>query len=442
MTVKLVGRLAAIRVISGFGLAAAGGLPVMAQPIAIRAGAVVDPALGKASGPQVIVIEGGRIISVGSAVPANASVIDLSSWTVSPGLFDAHTHLTAAYDPTLTRLREYTVTVSTAERALEGVVNAWQMLESGFTTVRDLGNAGNYADAALAAFFGSGDPRRRAVYGGATLASLKLLGGRAAGPTIVFAGKIISPFGGQFQLSPEQTDLGRQDYLYADTRDQLKEAVRQNLHFGATWIKLTVDDYPYKYTADDLRFVVEEATRAGARVTAHVVTEAGARAAIEAGVASIEHGYEMSDSTLSLAKARRVVLVGTEPAGLFMAKFGRSDQDGRIIDRLRRAYRIGTPLAFGADIVRAPPGVSRGEASLSVIASWIEAGVPPPEILRAMTTSAAELLGMEKQRGTIKPGYAADLIATRGNPLTDIKALEQVGFVMKDGLVFKSPGTQ
>src|SRR5262249_48803467 len=158
-----------------------------------------------------------------------------------------------------------------------------------------------------------GDPRRRAVYGAAVIDSLSLFGHPLVGPTIVYAGKIIAPFGGQFLNSPEYPDVGRQDYLYADTRDQLREAIRQNLHYGATWIKLVVDDYPYRYSADDLAFAVAEAKVAGARVTVHAVTEAGARAAIEAGVASIEHGYEMSDEAIALAKARGIVLVGTEP---------------------------------------------------------------------------------------------------------------------------------
>ncbi|MEO8449348.1 MAG: amidohydrolase family protein [Gemmatimonadota bacterium] len=412
----------------------------VAQRVAIRAGTVVDPAAGRTGGPQVIVVDSGRIVAAGPdvTIPPGATVIDLSDMVVMPGLFDAHTHLTAAYDPAVTKLREYTIAVSTAERALQGVVNGWEMLSTGFTTVRDLGNAGNYADAALATFFGNGDGRRAAIYGSAVLSGLTLYGHRPVGPTIVYAGKIISPFGGQFQLSPEQEDIGRQDYIYADTRDQLREAVRHNIHYGATWIKLTVDDYPYHYSADDIRFVVAEAALAGVRVTTHCVTDAGARAAIEAGVASIEHGYAMSDETLALAKKQGVVLVGTEPAGTWITRFGKTDEDARIVDRLRRAYRIGTQLVFGSDIVRAPPGYSRGDVSLSVIDSWVEAGIPAADILRAMTTSAAALLGMEHQRGAIKPGYAADIIATRASPLADINNLKQVVFVMKGGVVFRS----
>jgi imidazolonepropionase-like amidohydrolase len=366
-------------------------------------------------------------------------VIDLSSLVLVPGLFDTHTHLAAAFDPARTNLRDYTLAISTAERALQGVVNALEMLEAGFTTVRDLGNAGNYADAALAAFFGADARGRRALYGAAVLERLSVFGRPLVGPTIVFSGKIIAPFGGQFTVSPEQPDVGRQDYIYADTRDQLREGIRRNLHQGATWLKVVVDDYPYRYSVDDLRFVVAEAAAAGARVTAHCATDAGARAAIEAGVASIEHGYRMGDETLALAKERGVVLVGTEPAGMWATRYGRTEQDARIIDRLRRAHRIGVRMAFGADIVRAPPGVSRGAVSLSVIDSWVEAGVPAPDILRALTTNAAELLNMSRDRGAIKVGQAADIIAVPANPLSDIMVLKRVAFVMKDGKVMRSP---
>ncbi len=407
----------------------------------LRVAGVVDPATGRLSGPQAVVVEGGRIAAIGSpeSTPVRGAAIDLSTLILVPGLFDAHTHLAAAYDPARTNLRDYTLAVSTAERALQGVVNAWEMLEAGFTTVRDLGNAGNYADAALASFFGSETRGRRAIYGAAVLERLSVFGRPLAGPTIVFSGKIIAPFGGQFSLSPEQPDVGRQDYIYADTRDQLREGIRRNLHYGATWLKLVVDDHPYRYSVDDLRFAVAEAAAAGARVTTHCVTDAGARAAIEAGVASIEHGYQMSDETLALAKQRGVVLVGTEPAGMWNERYGRTAQDARTVDRLRRAHRIGVRLVFGADIVRAPPGVSRGAVSLSVIDSWVEAGVPAADILRAMTTNAAELLNVSRDRGAIKVGQAADLIAVSGNPLSDITALKRVAFVMKDGKIVRLP---
>lgn len=414
--------------------------PALAQTIAIHAGKVVDPATGRVEGPRWIVVDGGKITGVldGTTPPAGATVLDLSNRVVLPGLMDVHTHLTAAYEPGATNLRDYTTAVSTAERALEGVANAWQMLAAGFTTVRDLGNAGNYADAALATFFGSNGRARKAVYGAAVLDSITLFGHPLVGPTIVFSGKIITPLGGQFTLSPEFPEVGKQDYLYADSHDQIRQAIRQNVLYGATWIKIAVDDHPYRYSLDDLRFIVAEAERAGAKVAAHCVTEAGARDAIVAGVASVEHGYEMSDGTLALAKEKGVFLVGTDPAGYWMRRSGRSAFDSLTIDRLRRAYRIGVPMAFGTDALRAPTGSTRGEIALSVIESWTAAGIPAPDILKAMTTTAARLLGMEKERGRVAAGYAADLIATMDNPLDDITALRKVVFIMKDGRVVKS----
>lgn len=425
---------------SSFALCTFATSPVMPQVVAIRAGSLVDPSSATSTGATVILVEDGRVTAIGPDVlpPNSATVVDLSSGFVLPGLFDTHTHLAAAYRPG-TSLREYTIGVSTAERALQGVVNAWQMLSAGFTTVRDMGNAGEYADAALAWFFGSGDSRRRQIYGGAVLENVAALGHPVVGPTIVYSGKIITPFGGQFLLSPEHPDVGRQDYIYADTRDQLREAIRQNVHYGATWIKVAVDDFSYRYSADDLRFIVAEASAAGALVAAHCVTDAGANAAIDASVASIEHGYDMADTTLARARARGVYLVGTEPAGEFSARFGPSSRDSAIVDRLRRAHTAQIPLAFGADIIRAPVDLSRGSASLSVIDSWIRARVPAPDILRAMTVDAARLLGMDGERGVIRVGYAADLIATTKNPLEDIRALEQVVFVMKEGTVVRSP---
>ncbi len=156
-------------------------------------------------------------------------------------------------------------------------------------------------------------------------------------------------------------------------------------------------------------------------------------------VASIEHGYVMSDEALALAREQGVVLVGTETPGMFMERFGRSEHDARTIDRLRRAHRAGAKVAFGTDIIRAPAGMSRGAVTMSVIDAWVEAGIPAADILRAMTADAADLLGMAGERGQIRTGYYADLVATPVSPLADISTLKQVTFVMKHGVVMKEP---
>ena len=405
-------------------------LPAAAQTTVIRAGRLLDPATGTAAENQLIVVEDGRIRAVGAglAVPDGATVIDLSDRTVLPGLFDAHTHMSL----TVRRARDggnYYVTTlldPTPYRAIQGVANARDMLAAGFTTIRDIGNAGNYADTAL---------------------RLALEEGLVPGPTMQNAGRIIAPFGGQFHLQPERRALGEPEYFFADTRDELKKAVRENIHFGATLIKLVVDDQPYIYTADDIRFVVEEAGKAGLKVAAHCWTEQGARNAVEGGVASIEHGPAMPDDLLHLAKDKGVYLVGTEfTEDAIRESFGLTDEaevkalHAQFVDRLGRAYRIGVPIAFGSDMVYTRAGQTRGTLSLGVIESFIEAGVPAPAILRMMTTNAAELLGLSAERGAVRPGLAADLIATPGNPFEDIRALYAVSFVMKNGVVVKRAG--
>jgi imidazolonepropionase-like amidohydrolase len=225
----------------------------------------------------------------------------------------------------------------------------------------------------------------------------------------------------------------------------MRKAIRQNAHFGARVIKIVVDDQPYIYSADDIRFMVEEARGAGLKLAAHCVTERGARNAAEAGVASIEHGFEMSDETLELAKRNNVVLVGTdftEKAWLAYDIPGELAKrlHARSVDRLRRAHRIGVTLAFGSDLIFRASDETRGTWTMSQIESFVEAGIPPKVILQAMTTNAARLLGVERSRGAISPGQFADIIATPENPLDNIRTLRQVSFVMKDGKIFKQPG--
>ncbi|HYG81030.1 MAG TPA: amidohydrolase family protein, partial [Pyrinomonadaceae bacterium] len=265
-----------------------------AQVTAIRAGKLVDPEAGTVAADQVIIVEGDTIKAVGPGlkIPAGATVINLSDQTVLPGLFDAHTHLCMTTRRERDGGRYYFTTLidSNAYRAIQGVANARSMLETGFTTVRDVGNAGNYVDSDL----------RRSINEGLV-----------PGPTVINAGRIIAPYGGQFQMQPDKPDLGNPEYFYADTRDELKKAVRENIHYGARVIKLVVDDQRYIYSVEDIRFVIEEARLAGLKVAAHCWTDQGARNAAEAGVASIEHGVAMSNETLAIAKRNNVALVPT-----------------------------------------------------------------------------------------------------------------------------------
>ncbi len=403
-------------VVSLFLLPARAQLNSTSQIVAIKAGRLLDPETGRTTANQIILVEGSRIKEIGGnvSIPAEAKIIDLSKATVLPGLFDAHTHLCMTVIPKRDHGNYFFTTLldTTGYRAIEGVANGMAMLQSGFTTVRDIGNAGNYADTDL----------RHAIEAG-----------WVQGPTIVNAGIIIAPYGGQFHLQPEKKDLATPEYLFADTRDEMRKAIRQNIHFGAKVIKIVVDDQDYIYSTEDIRFMIAEAHAAGVKLAAHCWTHAGAHNAAEAGADSIEHGFRMTDEDLQLAKKNNVTLVGTE----FTEKLTGTEEHKIWVDRLKRAHMIGVNMAFGTDVIDALPGETRGTLAIDYIQSWIEAGVPAADTLRAMTVNAARLLGVDKERGFLKPGMAADIIATSENPVEDIRTLKRVSFVMKDGAVIK-----
>jgi imidazolonepropionase-like amidohydrolase len=388
---------------------------------AIKAGKLVDVEKGTTDTNQIILVRGKRIEEVGSNVeiPPDAKIIDLSKFTVLPGLFDAHTHLCMTLKKERDGTSYYITTLldPTPYRAIEGVANARDMLAAGFTTVRDVGNAGNYADTAL----------REAIERGVV-----------PGPTIINAGRIIAPYGGQFHLQPEKRDLATPEYAFADTHDEMLKAIRENIHFGAKVIKIVVDDQKYIYSVDDIRFIVAEAHRDGLKVAAHCWTEPGARNAAEAGVDSIEHGQMMTNDDLQLAKKNHIVLVGTDFTQSAADEGGFSELHPVFVDRLKRAYQIGVTMAFGTDVFISVSGETRGTLAAEYVDSWVEAGVPAKDTLRAMTINAARLLGVDRERGSIKAGMAADIIATPQNPLDNIQAVRKVSFVMKDGAVFKN----
>lgn len=392
-----------------------------AQTTAIRAGHIVDPATGTVQANQIILIdEDGKITAVGAnlQVPDGATVIDLSHSWVLPGLMDAHTHLTFSIPAGQSLITPY-LTESTTLRGMRGLRNARIVLEAGFTTVKDIGNAANYADSDL----------RRAIERG-----------WFPGPTLLTAGKIIAPFGGQSLNVPlEQGPFWQYEYLDADTPDEIRKAVRQNLYYGANTIKLVADNSNFFYSLEEIRAAVEEAHNAGVTISIHVMRDAPARNVILGGADSIEHGFELSDDVLSLMKEHGTILVGTDfPAEHLEAMNSLDGNLGQlIINRLQRAHSIGVKMAFGTDVVIDMPGKTRADMMLDYLAVWEAAGVPPAGILKAMTTNAAELMRVEKERGAIRPGLQADIIATPENPLENIHTLRQVHFVMKDGTVIK-----
>ncbi len=396
-----------------------------AQVTAIRAGSLIDPVTGKAARDQVILVEGKTVKAVGAklAIPPGAAVVDLSESAVLPGLFDAHTHLCMTVHMRRDAGNYYYTTLNDPDsyRAIQGVANARSMLDAGFTTVRDVGNEGEFACASL---------------------RLAVNRGLVDGPTIINAGRIIAPYGGQFQLQPDKGEvLATPEYFFADTRDELLKAVRENIHYGATVIKLVVDDQPYIYSPEDIRFVVDEAAKSGLKVAAHVWTRDGAHNAVRAGVASMEHLNGIADEDLALAKQNGVVAVFTPFPASVLKQFRGEEQGQREyeqqIDRLRAGHKAGVTIAFGTDAIHDLPGTTRGSLAITWIDSYLDAGLSPQALLQAMTINAARLLGVEKERGTIAPGMAADIVAVRGDPLSDPRVLKQVHFVMKNGKVVK-----
>lgn len=399
-----------------------------AQITAITAGTLIDPETGTEKTGQIILIESGRIKAAGSGIPIppDAVRIDLSGETVLPGLFDAHTHLLASVDARWD-LGDFWIMALQRRagwRAIQGARYAKEMLESGFTTVRDLGNSGDHLDTDL---------------------DKAIRSGVVPGPTMIFSGRIIAPFGGQFWDTPADSRLlENPEYRFADSRDEMQKAVRENIYWGARVIKIVVDGQKYSYSADDIRFIVAEAARAGVKVAAHVQTEPGARAAIEAGVASIEHGWILSDEDLALAKKKGVVLVSTDFTVAELLADGLDHEAARrthdkYVARLKRASAAGVAVIFGTDVMSDVKGRTRGDLAMEYIDSFSEAGISATDILQAMTTRAALLLGVEKERGAIRPGMAADLVATPVNPLRNIDGLKRIDFVMKDGQIRRTP---
>jgi imidazolonepropionase-like amidohydrolase len=406
-------------------LLAIAALKAGAQVTAIKAGRLIDPETGTAAANQVILVENGKFTAVGAniAIPAGAEIVDLSTLTVLPGLVDSHNHLALTYKEVPERNIYYLTYVldATALRAIQAASNGIQMLASGFTIVRDLGNNANYADIAL----------RQAIEQG-----------WIPGPTLIPSGLIIGGLGGQFAPTPDMAvdkKLVYPEYLEADTPDEIVKAVRQNALFGARVIKICVDCKPWGYSVDDMKLFVSEAAKAGLRVAGHVQTVNGARRAIEAGIWSIEHDRGMTDSIHKEMARKGIFRAGTETP-LTLTGHTTQQRYDFTVSMLRNAWENKVPLTFSTDADYYVPGKTRGEVSIEFIETWKAAKIPAADILRAMTTNGYKVTELEKTRGPIKVGLAADLIAVRGNPLESIDALRDVRFVLKNGTVFKKDG--
>jgi imidazolonepropionase-like amidohydrolase len=315
-----------------------------------------------------------------------------------------------------------------ALRALRGAARAKSYLEAGFTTVRDLGNSGKFADVAL----------KRAIDEGTVV-----------GPRLYVSGPGLAPEGGQApDLLHGQTSLINGDYRIIRGTDDARTAVREHVYFGVDLIKIYSNSSPNKtfLSIDEMKAIVEEAHLYNLKVTAHATNDLAIIRAVQAGVDAIEHGYVASDSTFQLMKRNNVIMVPTDMDFLMakkqIEKLKMNLNDQEIIklatpyhDRLKRAKKAGIVIAAGSDMYM-DLGLPRGEAAKRVLFAYQEAGISLLEILQSATVHAARLIGEEKL-GVLKKGSFADIVAIDGAPLENITALEKVVFVMKNGVIYK-----
>ncbi len=397
---------------------------------AVKCGVLVDVEARKTISKAVILIDGNRIQAVGVSlkIPEGATVIDLSSAMVLPGMLDLHCHFLDNV--------EGGTRGSAADNALSGARNAEKILLSGFTAIRDPGGGSpNYANVSV----------RDAVNRG-----------WFPGPRIVVAGRYLSITGGHGDnnnVAPERETEG--DNIVNGV-DDMRKAVRRDVKFGCDWIKLYAtggffsagDDPTQQHFSDEeMKVAVEEATRLGKFVAAHAHGAQGIKAAIKAGVRTIEHGTFIDDEGIEMMKQRGTYLVPTmrtielladEPPSSASVGRKKAYQLAKkyfslMMENIGKAIKRGVKICFGSDMVTVPLGLSAQELRLH-----IQAGQTPMEAIRSATIVSAEALNMQNDIGSIEPGKYADIIGVQGDPMKDVTVLENVGFVMKDGKVYRN----
>lgn len=400
----------------------------------IRAGRLFDSENGVFLPARDIIVKGNLIETVGEnlPVPAGARVIDLRRYTLLPGLIDAHTHLLYLEDPkaglSLEGIKALTIE-GTPLRALRGAARGRTFLLSGITTVRDLGNSGRFGDIALRVAINEGS---------------------VDGPRMYVSGPGLASEGGQFPgLQFGYRSIAEEEYRIIRGPDDARNAVRENVTYGANTIKIYANNTPNPtfLSIEEMKAIVDEAHLLKLKVAAHATNDVAVRRAVEAGVDSIEHGYQVTDETLKLMKEKGVALVPTDSDvqsfKVFLNQPGSNQTltDEQIAqelkplrDRLQRAIAAGVTIVAGSDMyidMKRP----QGEAAKRVLFAYLESGMKPTQILQSATINAARLMN-NPRLGVIKNGALADIIAVEGNPEEDFNSIEKVKFVMKNGKVY------
>jgi imidazolonepropionase-like amidohydrolase len=426
MMKKVCGAVVAL----GVALAGLQGIAQAQRRVAVHAAHVLDVKSGKTLNDQTVIVEDGKIVSVGPSAQATASDamrIELPNATLLPGLIDAHTHLTMNPE-----FGYETLAISAPREALIGAKNARVTLLAGFTTVRNVG-AGKFTDVALRDAINAGD---------------------VPGPRILASGPALGITGGHCDNNMLPFEYHATDDGVADGVAAVQHKVRENIKYGADVIKvcatggvLSLGDDPKhsQYTLEEMKAIVADAHRLGRKVAAHAHGAEGIRWAAEAGVDSIEHGSYIDDAAIAVMKEHGTYLVPTlylgdwmiDNAGLTRLPPPLLAKARDVIPAARKniahAFSSGVKVAFGTDAAVYPHGMNAHE-----FAVMVKLGLTPLQAIQAATVNAADLLGWSGKVGTLEPGTWADIVAVEADPTKDVTTLERVKFVMKGGEVVKN----